>query len=171
MISVILPDSTVSSGGGGGVDLEHQLMSHQSTPQLHGNGGTNGTGSVALPRYSGSDFMTSGPRSLSDSSTAESPVGNEDVLHTNGQTSFHHHHVHHHNTASSYPGSHYPVLPASLLYSQLYHSTGSDLLGSSASIPTRQPGDETDQRCVNSVVASQQRTHNASDHSAVWRPY
>ncbi|XP_075210247.1 uncharacterized protein LOC142317574 [Lycorma delicatula] len=154
--------SSSSSGGGTGVELDQQLMpQHATGSSLHPT--TNSTSGLTLPRYSGADFL-SGPRSLSDSSTAESPVGNEDVLQSNGQTTgFHHHHVHHHNSsATTYPGSHYPVLPASLLYSQLYHSSGSDLLGTSTN--PRQP-DDTEQRCgVNSVVSPQQRT---PDHSAI----
>ncbi|KAG8273836.1 hypothetical protein J6590_011382 [Homalodisca vitripennis] len=70
---------------------------------------------------------------------------------------FHHHHIHHHNPATTYP-SHYPVLP-SLLYSQLYHSSGPDLL-SSTQLPAR--GDDHN---------PPQRTHTAADNSAVWRPY
>lgn len=121
-------------------DLDQHLMVPQSQ-QLHNNGVT----SASLPRYSGSDFL-SGPRSLSDSSAAESPVGTDD-LQTNGQTTFHHH-IHHHNPATTYP-SHYPVLP-SLLYSQLYHHSGPDLLPS-------QPRDD--------------QQHSRADQSAVWRPY
>ncbi|XP_054267674.1 runt-related transcription factor 3-like [Macrosteles quadrilineatus] len=109
-------------------DLDQHLLGPQQ--QLHNN-----LNSTTLPRYSASDFL-SGPRSLSDSSTAESPVGNDD-LQTNGHgaTTFHHHHIHHHNPATTYP-SHYPVLP-SLFYSQLHHSLpGSDLLTSSQ-LPAR----------------------------------
>ncbi|RZF47690.1 hypothetical protein LSTR_LSTR005707 [Laodelphax striatellus] len=120
------------------------------------------SGNAALSRYStATDFLSGGgggPRSLSDSSAAESPVGSEEVLQTNGGTGFHHHHVHHHhNSGTGYHSSHYPVLPASLLYSQLYsHSTGgsADLLANS----------RTDD--VTSVTsAAQQRTQD------VWRPY
>ncbi|XP_046675090.1 runt-related transcription factor 3-like isoform X2 [Homalodisca vitripennis] len=131
-------------------DLDQHLMAPQSQ-QLHNNSVNT---SVSLPRYSGSDFL-SGPRSLSDSSTAESPVGNEEL--PGNQTTFHHHHIHHHNPATTYP-SHYPVLP-SLLYSQLYHSSGPDLL-SSTQLPAR--GDDHN---------PPQRTHTAADNSAVWRPY
>lgn len=166
-VAVILPDTTASSGGGTGVELDQQLMPQHATGTTPLHPTSNTASGLTLPRYSGPDFL-SGPRSLSDSSTAESPVGNDDVLQSNGQTTgFHHHHVHHHNSSStSYPGSHYPVLPASLLYSQLYHSSGSDLLGATAN--TRQQ-DDAEQRCgVNTVVSPQQRTQ---DHSAVWRPY
>ncbi|XP_039282882.1 LOW QUALITY PROTEIN: runt-related transcription factor 1-like [Nilaparvata lugens] len=173
--SLILPDTTATGtggqgGGGTGVDLDQQLMSQHT-------GATNqltSTNPLSLPRYSSttSDFL-SGPRSLSDSSAAESPVGSEEVLQTtngvlqasNGvlQTTnggFHHHHVHHHHnsTAGYHSSPHYPVLPASLLYSQLYHTGSSDLLGTTAN--SRQDD-------VTSVT-SQQRTQ---DHSAVWRPY
>lgn len=134
-------------------DLDQQLLGPQSQ-QLHTNGVNS---SASLPRYTGSDFL-SGPRSLSDSSTAESPVGNDD-LQTNGQTTFHHHHIHHHNPATTY-ASHYPVLP-SLFYSPLYHSSsGTDLLPSSQ-LTAR--GDDLGGN-------TNQRTHTG-DHSAVWRPY
>ena len=103
------------------------------------NGGT-GTNGIHIPRYlsnSNSDYTVqnnqNGPRSLSDSSQAESPV-QDDLLSSNtpnlgtpnqnfsgivvNQSQ---------NTtygagsaAASCNGSLYPVLPASLLYSQLY---------------------------------------------------
>lgn len=82
--------------------------------------------SLLVPRYSSNhtDFAVSGPRSLSDnSSAAESPV-QDDLLasQTNHTNNFQ---LHQNVATSAYStgncnNSLYPVLPASLLYSQLY---------------------------------------------------
>lgn len=87
--------------------------------------------SLLVPRYSSnhSDFSVSGPRSLSDnSSAAESPV-QDDLLtpqsnnHVINNTS--NFPLHQNMAPTTYSGGNcnnslYPVLPASLLYSQLY---------------------------------------------------
>lgn len=127
----MLPDSTAT-------DLDQHLGIVSS--QNHTNHTQAGHGSSLLvPRYSsnhGGDFALSGPRSLSDnSSAAESPV-QDDIL--TGQTPLGVNHIGNnanfslmsgHQNASvpttSYAGANcnnslYPVLPASLLYSQLY---------------------------------------------------
>lgn len=130
--SAVLPDTTAT-------DLDQHLG--LVTTQNHTNHTQSGhASSLLVPRYpSGNhtgDFAISGPRSLSDnSSAAESPV-QDDLL--TGQTSLGTNHVGnnsnfslmptHQNSAvptSSYASSNcnnslYPVLPASLLYSQLY---------------------------------------------------
>lgn len=115
----VLPDTT-------GVDLDQQLSGLVgSSPSHHGS---------LIPRYNNNtDYsLSTGPRSLSDnSSQPESPV-QDDLLTSNTTTN-----VGHNNTNSSnFPSlmgsqnssygtsncnnSLYPVLPASLLYSQLY---------------------------------------------------
>lgn len=127
----MLPDSTATE-----LDQHLGLVSSQN----HSNHNQAGhASSLLVPRYSGNhggDFTLSGPRSLSDnSSAAESPV-QDDLL--TGQTSLGVNHVGNntnfslmsgHQNASvpttSYTGTNcnnslYPVLPASLLYSQLY---------------------------------------------------
>lgn len=128
----MLPDTTATD-----LDQHLGLVSTQN----HTNHNQSGhTSSLLVPRYpTGNhtgDFTISGPRSLSDnSSAAESPV-QDDLL--TGQTSLGTSHVannsnfplmpSHQNTTvptSSYAGANcnnslYPVLPASLLYSQLY---------------------------------------------------
>ncbi|XKL66782.1 hypothetical protein PGB90_010202 [Kerria lacca] len=143
-----------------GLELEQQLM---SSTYLHN--GHNTIDSTLIPKYTGSECLSGGTRSLSDSSNGESPIGNEELYVThNGHSmnsstnSFHHHHMHHHSSSNSYHNSPYPMLPASLFYSQLYHN------GSNSS---RQMLDDTEQRCTN-VTASQRVT---SDNAAVWRPY
>lgn len=156
-ISVALPDVSNASTG---LELEQQLM---SSTYLHN--GHNTIDSTLIPKYTGSECLSGGTRSLSDSSNGESPIGNEELYVThNGHSmnsstnSFHHHHMHHHSSSNSYHNSPYPMLPASLFYSQLYHN------GSNSS---RQMLDDTEQRCTN-VTASQRVT---SDNAAVWRPY
>lgn len=91
-----------------------------------------------MPRYTGngtnttssSEYTLSGPRSISDnSSAAESPVQDDLLTNVNNiHNSTFMTPTNHQNTGSStggYPSSNcnnslYPVLPASLLYSQLY---------------------------------------------------
>ncbi|KAL1464496.1 hypothetical protein WDU94_004138 [Cyamophila willieti] len=119
--------------------------------------------------------ISSGPRSLSDSSTAESPVGNnaDDIILPNQMSnghhmssmasSFHHHHVHHHHHNPGYHST-YPVLPASLLYSQLYSHAGGSNSTDFSSLSSRNIEDE---RCSAAI----QRTHSVADHTSVWRPY
>lgn len=130
---LVLPDTTAT-------DLDQHLglvgtQNHTNHSQTTGH-----TSSLLVPRYPtanhSGDFALSGPRSLSDnSSAAESPV-QDDLL--SSQTSLGSSHVgnnanfplmpSHQNTTvptSSYAGANcnnslYPVLPASLLYSQLY---------------------------------------------------
>lgn len=122
--------------------------------------------STLVPKYTGSECLSGGTRSLSDSSNGESPVANDELyvghnshsMNSSASSFHHHHHMHHHSAGNSYHNSHYPMLPASLFYSQLYHS------GSNAS---RQMLDDAEQRCSNSTVS--QRVTN--DNAAVWRPY
>ncbi|KAH0810926.1 hypothetical protein GEV33_011865 [Tenebrio molitor] len=124
-VSSLLPDSSAT-------DLDQHLGLVSSQNHTNHSQSTTHTSSLLVPRYSSNhtDFALSGPRSLSDnSSAAESPV-QEDILTT--QTSLGVNHVnntnfplHQNMTSSSYPSSNcnnsiYPVLPASLLYSQLY---------------------------------------------------
>lgn len=162
---LVLPDSTAS-------DLDQHLsslvgtppatqMSHQNllsggsqTPISSSNGG--GTNGLLIPRYhsnsTNNDYnlhtSQNGPRSLSDSSAADSPV-QDDLLTSNtpnlgGNNNQNFNGINQNQNTSSYGsgggggggagingggsggggnncnGSIYPVLPASLLYSQLY---------------------------------------------------
>lgn len=122
---VVLPDSSAT-------DLDQHLglvsaqahTNHSQTASHHS--------SLLVPRYSSNhtDFGLSGPRSLSDnSSTAESPV-QDDIINPQNTLSSNHINntnfsLHQNMTPTTYPSSNctnslYPVLPASLLYSQLY---------------------------------------------------
>lgn len=165
LISVALPDTSTTSTG---LELEQQLMS--SSNHLHNGHNTMINENSVVPKYvTGPECLSGGPRSLSDSSNGESPIGNDDLYvgAHNGHaaamgttpSSFHHHHMHHHSAGNSYHNSHYPMLPASLFYSQLYHS------GSNVS---RQMLDETEQQRCSNAAASQRVTN---DNVAVWRPY
>lgn len=143
----MLPDSTAT-------DLDQHLsnlvgstptaqMTHPSlltgSAQTTISSSVNGTNGIHIPRYlsnSNSEYgvhtSQNGPRSLSDSSQAESPV-QDDLLSSNtpnlGSTNQNFTGIvvnqstpqngYGANTASC-NGSLYPVLPASLLYSQLY---------------------------------------------------
>lgn len=121
-VSTLLPDSTAT-------DLDQHLG---LVGPNHNHTQTNSS-SLLVPRYNHSDFtLSGGPRSLSDnSSAAESPV--QDDLLTSTQSSINVNHlsnvnqIHQNMTPSSTTygntncnNSIYPVLPASLLYSQLY---------------------------------------------------
>ncbi|GBP50467.1 hypothetical protein EVAR_96704_1 [Eumeta japonica] len=116
--AIVLPDTT-------GVDLDQQLSGLASSSPSHH--------STLLPRYNNNaDYnLSAGPRSLSDnSSQPESPV-QDDLLTSNTSTN-----LPNHSNTSNFPSlmtsqnssygttncnnSLYPVLPASLLYSQLY---------------------------------------------------
>lgn len=113
----VLPDTAST-------DLDQHLGLVSSQPHTT-HSQTTHTSSLLVPRYSTNhtDFGLSGPRSLSDnSSAAESPV-QDDLL--SSQPLVNHTNFHQNMTTSSYPTSNcnnsiYPVLPASLLYSQLY---------------------------------------------------
>lgn len=141
----VLPDSTAS-------DLDQHLsnlvgspttqMTHPSlltgTTQASISSSVNGSNGIHVPRYltnTNSDYSghntQNGPRSLSDSSQAESPV-QDDLLTSNtpnlggtGNQNFaglvvnQTQNAYSSNSASC-NGSLYPVLPASLLYTQLY---------------------------------------------------
>lgn len=117
----------LTNGGGG------TAQTSITSSSIVNGGGTNG---IHVPRYlaTNTDYHTSqnGPRSLSDSSQAESPV-QDDLLTSNtpnlgGSTNQNFAGlVVGNQTQNSYGtnssncnGSLYPVLPASLLYSQLY---------------------------------------------------
>ncbi|CAG9767086.1 unnamed protein product [Ceutorhynchus assimilis] len=123
-VSTLLPDSTSTT------DLDQHLglissQNHSSHPQS-----TSHPSALLVPRYSTNhtDFSLSGPRSLSDnSSAADSPVQDDltsiGVNHINNSSSTNFP-LHQNMTQSSYSSSNcnnsiYPVLPG-LLYSQLY---------------------------------------------------
>ena len=142
----MLPDSTAT-------DLDQHLSNLVGTPptsapmnhHLMNNSGNNGGGDVSggiVARYNQNDYKSNdynihssqnGPRSLSDSSQAESPV-QDDLLTTNtpnlgnagggngsgsNNQSFQNQNAYG-NGNNACNGSIYPVLPASLLYTQLY---------------------------------------------------
>ncbi|XP_055639701.1 runt-related transcription factor 2 isoform X2 [Toxorhynchites rutilus septentrionalis] len=157
----MLPDSTAADldqhlsslvGSQQTAQMTHpSLMSanaSSNTPGSNGNGvssqanpisTTNGSNGLLVPRYQSNattnDYSLhtsqSGPRSLSDSSQAESPV-QEDLLSSNtpnlgGSANQNFSSLVVNQSQSNYGsgggscnGSLYPVLPASLLYSQLY---------------------------------------------------
>ncbi|XP_063916400.1 runt-related transcription factor 3 isoform X2 [Zophobas morio] len=120
-VSSLLPDASAS-------ELDHHLGLVSSQP--HANHSQSAGSSLLVPRYSSNhaDFPLSGPRSLSDnSSAAESPVQDEllsqSALGANHNTA--NFPLHQNVTSASYSAGNcnnslYPVLPASLLYSQLY---------------------------------------------------
>lgn len=160
------------------MDLDQQLMPHthqtvHNNEQKYNSSNTNNNNNNrSYNNNNNLDYLNipSGPRSLSDSSTAESPVGNnaDDIIlpnqMSNGMSSsFHHHHVHHHHHNPGYHSS-YPVLPASLLYSQLYSHAGGGNTAEFSSLSSRNIEDE---RCSAAI----QRTHSVGDHASVWRPY
>lgn len=109
-------------------DLDQHLGLVSSQTHInHHQSGTH-TSSLLVPRYTSNhaDFTLSGPRSLSDnSSAAESPV-QDDMINSQGthvnNSNFS---LHQNMTPTTYSSANcnnslYPVLPASLLYSQLY---------------------------------------------------
>lgn len=198
---LVLPDTT---GSGAGVnatnELEQQLgnlvTSHHHQNQLNqqqserASSGSSNSG-LLVPRYPGTADFGLGTRSLSDSSAGESPVG-DDLL--GGSTT----------TGNSFPcatggsfpqysgsGSNLylgtPVLPASLLYSQLYnaanqnhaqfhhlhhhhhhHSSSADQDLQSVMDHLNPRQNSEDQARLGSI---QRTVHSAADSSAVWRPY
>lgn len=99
------------------------VLAAVATRQQYSNSSTNSHHHHEYIQSSGQN----GPRSLSDSSQAESPV-QDDLLSSNTPTlggnsaSFHHqtNQNSYGSPTSSCNGSIYPVLPASILYSQLY---------------------------------------------------
>ncbi|KAF7280608.1 hypothetical protein GWI33_005707 [Rhynchophorus ferrugineus] len=123
-VSTLIPDTSTTD-----LDQHLGLISQNHTNHAQ----TSHTSSLLVPRYSTNhtDFAISGPRSLSDnSSAAESPVQDDlltpqsslSVNHTNNTTS--NFPLHQNMTQGSYSSSNcnnsiYPVLPG-LLYSQLY---------------------------------------------------
>lgn len=134
------PPSTGGGGGGGGGGTNGTQMTHQSlltngsqTSISSSNGGS-GNGGLLTPRHqnysnsSSHEYIQSsqngGPRSLSDSSQAESPV-QDDLLSSNtptlgGTINQFQNQNSYGSPSSGCNGSIYPVLPASILYSQLY---------------------------------------------------
>lgn len=118
----VLPDSSTT-------DLDQHLGLVSSQTHInHAQTAPHPPSSLLVPRYptNHSDFAVSGPRSLSDnSSAAESPV-QDDLLASQANHANNSNFPLHQNVApSAYPTSNcnnslYPVLPASLLYSQLY---------------------------------------------------
>lgn len=124
LVISVLPDTATT-------DLDQHLGLVSSQSHLNPSQTSTHHSSLLVPRYSSnhSDFSVSGPRSLSDnSSAAESPV-QDDLLTPqsnnhpiNNTPNFP---LHQNMTPTSYSSSNcnnslYPVLPASLLYSQLY---------------------------------------------------
>ncbi|XP_050544307.1 runt-related transcription factor 3-like isoform X2 [Daktulosphaira vitifoliae] len=166
-------------------DLEQHILSscHQ---QQNRNGFTTNRGGPYQQSAGGNDQVmttptdllpstSSGPRSTSDSSTADSPtepIGPSDDMMATGsnhgydQTAYH-----------SGSGGHATTIPASLhLYSQLYHaSTAGNIIrqhphqhhyhGHQQNVSEDHLNGST-QRPV-----TQQQAVVAADHSAVWRPY
>ncbi|KAJ9573924.1 hypothetical protein L9F63_008697, partial [Diploptera punctata] len=158
-VSSLLPDTTGTGAGAGvpGTDLDQHLGAlvtpHNSHHQTAGSSNATSGGGLLVPRYPGvgsasvtvstTDFGLGGPRSLSDSSAGESPVGSEEILPTVGAggvtgtngTSFsslmsgHHHNQQGYGSGSTNAAAGLylstPVLPASLLYSQLYSAASS----------------------------------------------
>ncbi|XP_031354461.1 runt-related transcription factor 3 isoform X1 [Photinus pyralis] len=120
-VTSILPDTTATD-----LDQHLGLMSSQ-THTNHTQGGTHPS-SLLVPRYTSnhSEFALSGPRSLSDnSSAAESPVQDELINSQGTHVNNANFPLHQNMTPTSYSSANcnnslYPVLPASLLYSQLY---------------------------------------------------
>lgn len=144
----MLPDSTAT-------DLDQHLSNLVGTPptsaqmnhqtlmnannvtgnnENHENLPTNGANGLVIARYNqnqgnANDYnlhtSQNGPRSLSDSSQAESPVqddlltSNTPNLGANGNQNFQNQNSYG-NGGNGCNGSIYPVLPASLLYTQLY---------------------------------------------------
>ncbi|KAK6630458.1 hypothetical protein RUM43_014803 [Polyplax serrata] len=202
-VSSILPDTT-GSGTGLNVtgDLEQQLgglvSSHQHQNQINqqqsertSSGSSSG---LLVPRYPGSADYGLGTRSLSDSSAGESPVG-DDLLGVNTTTansfscsaagSFSQYSS---SGSNLYLGT--PVLPASLLYSQLYnaanqnhaqfhhlhhhhhhHHTSTadqDLQTVMDHLNPRQSSEDQTRLGTGGV---QRTVHSAADTSGVWRPY
>lgn len=118
----VLPDSSTT-------DLDQHLGLVSSQTHINHTQPTPHPSSLLVPRYATNhtDFAVSGPRSLSDnSSAAESPV-QDDLLATQAANHANNSNfpLHQNVAPSTYPSSNcnnslYPVLPASLLYSQLY---------------------------------------------------
>lgn len=108
------PPATAQMGGG-----------HLITNNASQTNGTNGAGLLATRHQytNSSEYIQSsqnGPRSLSDSSQAESPV-QDDLLSSNTPTlGGQFQNQNYGSPSSNCNGSIYPVLPASILYSQLY---------------------------------------------------
>lgn len=119
----VLPDSSTTE-----LDQHLGLVSSQAHIN-HAQTAPHPPSSLLVPRYSTNhaDFAVSGPRSLSDnSSAAESPVQDDLLVSQAANHANNSNFPLHQNVApSAYPTSNcnnslYPVLPASLLYSQLY---------------------------------------------------
>ncbi|KAK9708593.1 Runt domain [Popillia japonica] len=123
-VTSLLPDTTST-------DLDQHLGLVSSQTHSNHSQSSSHSASLLVPRYSSNhtDFSLSGPRSLSDnSSAAESPV--QDDLLTQSSLGVNHVNntnfpLHQNMTPTTYSSSNcnnslYPVLPASLLYSQLY---------------------------------------------------
>lgn len=200
----VLPDTTTGSGGSLNVvgDLEQQLgglvSSHQHQNQINQQqsertSSNSSNSGLLVPRYPNSSDYGLGTRSLSDSSAGESPVG-DDLLggNTNSSNSFSCSAAGSFSQYSSSGSNLYlgtPVLPASLLYSQLYNAanqnhaqfhhlhhhhhhhhssaTDQDLQNVMDHLNQRQNSD--DQTRLGSGV--QRTVHSAADSSGVWRPY
>ncbi|XP_066250555.1 uncharacterized protein RunxA isoform X1 [Euwallacea similis] len=126
-VSTLLPDASAT-------DIDQHLGLMSQTHTNHAQGATHAS-SLLVPRYSSThtDFSLSGPRSLSDnSSAADSPVqddllGSQTTLgvnHINNSSTTTNFPLHQNMSQAAYPTSNcnnsiYPVLPG-LLYSQLY---------------------------------------------------
>ncbi|RZB41241.1 hypothetical protein BDFB_012246, partial [Asbolus verrucosus] len=162
-----LPDTSTT-------DLDQHLGLVSSQNHTNHSQSSTHTSSLLVPRYSSNhtDFPLSGPRSLSDnSSAAESPV-QDDILTT--QTTLGVNHVnntnfplHQNMTPSTYPSSNcnnsiYPVLPASLLYSQLYSAANQSHNFHSLHSHTSQSHHNDLQSVMDQLSTTNQRQMNGS---------
>ncbi|XP_064213532.1 runt-related transcription factor 3 isoform X3 [Tribolium castaneum] len=163
----ILPDTSTT-------DLDQHLGLVSSQNHTNHSQSSTHTSSLLVPRYSTnhSDFGLSGPRSLSDnSSAAESPV-QDDILSTQSTLGVNHVNntnfpLHQNMTSSSYPSSNcnnsiYPVLPASLLYSQLYSAANQSHNFHSLHSHTTQSHHNDLQTVMDQLSTSNQRQMNGS---------
>ncbi|XP_044272593.1 runt-related transcription factor 3 isoform X4 [Tribolium madens] len=163
----ILPDTSTT-------DLDQHLGLVSSQNHTNHSQSSTHTSSLLVPRYSTnhSDFGLSGPRSLSDnSSAAESPV-QDDILSSQSTLGVNHVNntnfpLHQNMTSSSYPSSNcnnsiYPVLPASLLYSQLYSAANQSHNFHSLHSHTTQSHHNDLQTVMDQLSTTNQRQMNGS---------
>ncbi|XP_008196927.2 runt-related transcription factor 2 isoform X1 [Tribolium castaneum] len=166
-VTSLLPDTSTT-------DLDQHLGLVSSQNHTNHSQSSTHTSSLLVPRYSTnhSDFGLSGPRSLSDnSSAAESPV-QDDILSTQSTLGVNHVNntnfpLHQNMTSSSYPSSNcnnsiYPVLPASLLYSQLYSAANQSHNFHSLHSHTTQSHHNDLQTVMDQLSTSNQRQMNGS---------
>ncbi|XP_044272592.1 runt-related transcription factor 3 isoform X3 [Tribolium madens] len=166
-VTSLLPDTSTT-------DLDQHLGLVSSQNHTNHSQSSTHTSSLLVPRYSTnhSDFGLSGPRSLSDnSSAAESPV-QDDILSSQSTLGVNHVNntnfpLHQNMTSSSYPSSNcnnsiYPVLPASLLYSQLYSAANQSHNFHSLHSHTTQSHHNDLQTVMDQLSTTNQRQMNGS---------